>query len=99
MTALGSDEDVGVPGGLGSGASFEIRLMAKALAGLYAAGATLALLTVLLPHPERASELGLLIIVGCAYVVGGVLFLRATRVPGWVLPVALAWGSTLITGV
>jgi diguanylate cyclase (GGDEF)-like protein/putative nucleotidyltransferase with HDIG domain len=99
MTAFGSEEGVGVPGELGSGASFEIRLMAKALAGLFTAGATLALLTVLLPHPQRASELGLLIIVGDAYVVAGVLFLRATRLPGWVLPVALAWGSTLITGV
>ncbi len=99
MTVLESDEGVGVPGRLGSGASFEIRLMAKALAGLFAAGATLALLTVLLPHSERASELGLLIIVGDAYVVAGILFWRAARLPDWVLRVALAWGSTLITAV
>jgi len=97
--AFGGEEGVGVPGGLGSGASFEIRLMAKALAGLFAAGATLALLTVLLPHPQRASELGLLIIVGDAYLVAAVLFSRAARLPGWALPVMLAWGSTLITGV
>ncbi len=88
-----------MPAGFGSSASFETRLMAKVLACLFAAGATLALLTVLLPHPGRASELGLLIIVGDAYMVAGVLFLRATRLPGWILPVALAWGSTLITGV
>jgi diguanylate cyclase (GGDEF)-like protein/putative nucleotidyltransferase with HDIG domain len=99
MTALGSEEGVGVSAGLGPGASFEIRLMAKALAGLFGAGATLALLTVLLPHPQRASELGLLIIVGNAYVVAGVLLSRAAHLPGWALPVALAWGSTLITGV
>jgi diguanylate cyclase (GGDEF)-like protein/putative nucleotidyltransferase with HDIG domain len=99
MTAFGSEEGVGVPGGLGSGTSFETRLMAKALAGLFAAGATLALLTVLLPHPQRTSELGLLIIVGDAYVVAGILLSRAARLPGWTLPVALAWGSTLITGV
>jgi putative nucleotidyltransferase with HDIG domain len=99
MTAFGGEEGVGVPGGLGSGASFDTRLMAKALAGLFAAGATLALLTVLLPHPQRASELGLLIIVGNAYVVAGLLLSRAARLPGWTLPVALAWGSTLITGV
>src|SRR6202034_538279 len=99
MTAFGSDEGVGVPGGLGSGTSFETRLMAKALAGLFAAGATLALLTVLLPHPQRASELGLLIIVGDAYVIAGVLLSRAAHLPGWVLPVALVAASTLITGV
>jgi diguanylate cyclase (GGDEF)-like protein/putative nucleotidyltransferase with HDIG domain len=99
MTALGGEENVGVPAGMGSGASFETRLMAKALAGLFAAGATLALLTVLLPHPERTNELGLLVIVAIAYLVAAVLFSQAPRVPGWLLPVALAWGSTLITAV
>jgi len=73
--------------------------MAKVLAGLYAAGATLALLTVALPHSRRASELGLLLIVGNAYMVAGVLYWRANRLPVSILPVALAWGSTLITGV
>lgn len=99
MTAFLGEEGVGVPGGLDSGANFEIRLRAKVLAGLYAAGATLALLTVLLPHSDRANVLGLLIIVGVAYVVAGVLFLRASSLAAWVLRVALAWGSTLITGV
>jgi len=93
------EEGVGVPAGLGSGASFETRLMAKVLAGLFVAGATLALLTVLLPHSGRASELGLLIIVGNAYLVAGVLYWRAEELPARMLPVALAWGSTLITGV
>jgi diguanylate cyclase (GGDEF)-like protein/putative nucleotidyltransferase with HDIG domain len=99
MTAFESEQGVGAPAGFGSGASFETRLMAKMLAGLFAAGATLALLTVLLPRSGRASELGLLIIVGIAYVVAAVLFSQATRLPGWSLRVALAWGSTLITGV
>jgi diguanylate cyclase (GGDEF)-like protein/putative nucleotidyltransferase with HDIG domain len=73
--------------------------MAKTLAGLFAAGATLALLTVALPHPARASELGLLGIVGIAYLVAALLFSLAARLPSAVLPVALGWGSTLITGV
>src|SRR6202007_2849819 len=59
---------------------------------------TLALLTVALPHSRRASELGLLLIVGNAYMVAGVLFWRAEHLPVSTLPVALAWGSTLITG-
>ena len=78
---------------------FDARLMTRALAGLFAAGATLALLTVALPHPARASDLGLLVIVGIAYVVAGVLFWIADTVPGWILRVALALGSTLITAV
>ncbi|MCW3018483.1 MAG: diguanylate cyclase and metal-dependent phosphohydrolase [Solirubrobacterales bacterium] len=79
--------------------SFDSRLMAKALAGLFAAGATLALVTAALPHSPRASDAGLLVIVGIAYVVGGVLHWRASTVPSWSLRAALALGSTLITGV
>lgn len=71
----------------------------KVLAALFAAGATLALLTVALPHSARASELGLLSIVGIAYAVSGALYLRAGRIQSRLLEVALALGSTLITGV
>jgi diguanylate cyclase (GGDEF)-like protein len=78
---------------------FAASLMAQALAALFAAGATLALLTVALPHPKGASDLGLVVIVGSAYVIGGVLFWRASRVSRAVLQVALACGSTLIAAV
>jgi diguanylate cyclase (GGDEF)-like protein len=83
----------------GIGTHFETSLMAKALAGLFAAGATLALMTVALPHPAHASVLGLLLIVGDAYLVAALLFTRARTLPAWVLRPALGWGSTLIAGV
>ena len=87
-------------GGLsGAGANVDVPLMAKVLGGLFAAGGTLALLTVLLPHTARANELGLLVIVGNAYLVSAGLTWMARSVPSRLLPVALAWGSTLITGV
>jgi diguanylate cyclase (GGDEF)-like protein/putative nucleotidyltransferase with HDIG domain len=98
MTPFPGDEGA-ISGELGSGTNFETGLMAKLLAGLYAAGATLALLTVLLPHSPQANVPCLLIIVGVAYVVGGTLYARAGSLAGWALRVALAWGSTLITGV
>jgi diguanylate cyclase (GGDEF)-like protein len=79
--------------------SFGVALMAKALGGLYLAGGSLALLTLLLPHAIRPNALGLLIIVANAYVVSAVLVRRARSVPTWLLPVALTWGTTLITGV
>jgi diguanylate cyclase (GGDEF)-like protein/putative nucleotidyltransferase with HDIG domain len=79
--------------------NFELRLMARVLAGLYAAGATLAGATVLLPHTADANEVGLVAIVGIAYVVAGLLYTQATKIPDWLLPVSLAWGSILITGV
>jgi diguanylate cyclase (GGDEF)-like protein/putative nucleotidyltransferase with HDIG domain len=86
-------------GGSGIGTSFDTSLTAKVLAGLYAAGATLAALTVVLPHPAGANEMGLLAIVANAYVIAGLLYWRAEKLPDRVLPVALCWGSTLITGV
>ncbi len=77
----------------------ESGLMARALAALFAAGATLALLTLVLSHSRRASDVGLLLIVGDAYVVAAVLLWRARRLPSRGLRVALLWGSTLIAGV
>lgn len=89
----------GALGGYIAGANFQTSLVAKVLAGLFAAGATLAALTVILPHPAHQNEAGLLTIVANAYVVAGVLYWCAGRLPAWTLPVTLGWGSTLITGV
>jgi diguanylate cyclase (GGDEF)-like protein/putative nucleotidyltransferase with HDIG domain len=77
----------------------DTRLMAHALGWLFAAGATLALVTIALPHSPRASELGLLVIIGDAYAIAGVLLWRAGEMPSRIMPLVLAWGSTLITGV
>lgn len=73
--------------------------MARVLAALFCAGATLALLTVVLLHSARANVVGLLMIVGSAYGVAGLLRWRAGALSMWVLQGALALGSTLITGV
>jgi diguanylate cyclase (GGDEF)-like protein/putative nucleotidyltransferase with HDIG domain len=79
--------------------SFETRVMSRALAGLFAAGATLALLTVVLPHPADTKELGLILVSSDAFVIAAILFWGADSIPRWALPVALAWGTTHITGV
>ena len=82
-----------------SGAQSEGELMARALAALFAAGATLALLTIALGHSRRASELGLLVIVGIAYCMAAGLYWWARTLPHRVLDMALLLGSTLIAGV
>jgi diguanylate cyclase (GGDEF)-like protein/putative nucleotidyltransferase with HDIG domain len=79
------------------GTAFEARLMARALAALFASGASLALLTVLLPHSGRLDEAGLLLVVGAAYLTAGLLYLSARSIGVAVLPFALALGSTMIT--
>jgi diguanylate cyclase (GGDEF)-like protein/putative nucleotidyltransferase with HDIG domain len=86
-------------GGSGIGTSFNTSLMARVLAGLFASGATLAALTVVLPHPSDANVVGLLVIVANAYLVAALMYWRAEELPARMLPVALCWGSTLITGV
>jgi diguanylate cyclase (GGDEF)-like protein/putative nucleotidyltransferase with HDIG domain len=95
----GEDGPEGALGGFAAGASFQTSFIAEVLAGLFAAGATLAALTVALPHSSDQNDLGLLAIVAGAYVVAGVLHWRAQKLPAWTLPLALAWGSSLITGV
>ncbi len=86
-------------GGSFIGASLQTSLVAKVLAVLFAAGASLSALTVALPHPTGTNDLGLLLIVANAYLVAATLFSQAAKLPAWTLHPTLAWGSTLITGV
>ena len=83
----------------GLSARLDSRLMTKVLAGLFAAGGTLALLTVALPHSRRANALALLLLVGAAYVTAGALLWRAGDLPRKVLTLAVALGTLLITAV
>jgi diguanylate cyclase (GGDEF)-like protein/putative nucleotidyltransferase with HDIG domain len=101
MAVFPADENLRSPGkpDAGLGTSFGPSLMAQALAGLFAAGATLVLLTVVLPHAARADVPGLLLVACNAYLVAAVLLWRARSLPARALPFALAWGSTLITAV
>lgn len=86
-------------GGSFIGQSFQTSLVARVLGVLFAAGATLAMLTVLLPHSSRLNATGQLAIIANAYLVAAVLFTQSGRLPAWTLHLTLAWGSTLITGV
>ena len=101
MSFLEADGDPARPGSSErhAGTDFPTGLMAKILAALFASGATLALLTVCLPHPHRASVLGLLLVVGTAYLVACLLLWRATAVPKRILALALGCGSVMITAV
>lgn len=91
--------DLGVGTATEVGRDFDPGLEGQILAALFAAGATLAVLTIALPHSSRANALGVLVISGLAYVVAGLLTWQADRVAAGVLALTLASGSTLITGV
>jgi diguanylate cyclase (GGDEF)-like protein/putative nucleotidyltransferase with HDIG domain len=88
--------DLGTHGQEQTGTSFGTELTARILATLFAAGSTLALLTVALPHSARTSTLAVLAIVAVAYAVSGALYWNAPRLQASLLPWALAAGSTLI---
>src|ERR1700722_6081668 len=101
MAFLAADSTVGGPSSSDPplDTNFETSLMARALAALFAAGASLVLLTMALAHSRKANDLGLLTIVAGAYLVAGLLRWQASPLPSAVLPYALGCGTTLITGV
>ena len=70
--------------------------MARGLAMLFGAGATLVAITLLLPHKHDEAQLGLLIPAGLAYVVVAVLLSAPRRFSPTVLSVTLAFGSVLV---
>jgi diguanylate cyclase (GGDEF)-like protein/putative nucleotidyltransferase with HDIG domain len=80
-------------------ANFGRGLTARILAALFAIGATLALLTIALPHVPGANVAGVLAVVGVAYAVAGLLHWNAERVAPAVLALALAGGTPLIAAV
>jgi len=75
----------------------ERTLMARALALLFAAGATLVLVTLALPHAPDADELGLTIPPLIAYAVAATLVALGSRARVATLQVFLVGGSVLIT--
>jgi diguanylate cyclase (GGDEF)-like protein len=73
------------------------RLPARALGLLFVAGATIGLVSLLLPMPPGADTDGLWSNVALAYVGGAAMLASVGRVRTWMLHVALATGSLLIT--
>src|SRR3954449_6603188 len=71
-------------------------VMARALAALFGAGATLVAITLVLPHRDDEAQLGLLIPVGLAYVVVALLLRAPRRLSTRTLSVVLGFGSLLI---
>jgi diguanylate cyclase (GGDEF)-like protein len=100
MSGLG-DGDLGRIGApiTDADANFGRGLTARILAALFAIGATLALLTIALPHMPGANVAGVLVVVGVAYAVAGLLYWNAEHVAPGVLALALGGGTTLIAAV
>src|SRR5205807_6462353 len=72
------------------------RLPQRALGSLFLAGATIGLLSLLLPHSPNADVAGLYSNVALAFAAGIALWVLGARVPGWSLHLAIAAGTLLI---
>jgi len=76
---------------------FERRVKGRALAFLFAAGAGLGLLTLVLPHDEMVKDLALVVLALTAVVIAAVLYWRADRVTDLELHMAVALGTVILT--
>jgi serine phosphatase RsbU (regulator of sigma subunit) len=69
----------------------------RALGILFVAGATLGTVSMAFPQPPGTNELGLFLLFGLAYVIGGTLLAGRGRLPAWTNHVGLMCGTALIT--
>jgi PAS domain S-box-containing protein len=75
---------------------FAVSVKARSLAYLYVLGATLALLTLALPHADEFREAPIAIVAGIALSIGSGVYLRADRIEEWQLHAILALGTILV---
>src|SRR5438552_2232418 len=68
----------------------------RALGSLFLAGATIGLVSLLLPHSPKADVVGLYSNVALAVAAGIALWVLAARVPFWALHLVLAAGTLVI---
>jgi PAS domain S-box-containing protein len=76
---------------------FDRGVKARSLAFVFAAGATLGLLTLAFPHSAQVMEVQLLVLAVIALAVAAVVFVRAEAVVEWQLHAVVAIGTLLIT--
>jgi PAS domain S-box-containing protein len=76
---------------------FDLGVKAKSLAYLFVAGASLGLLTLLLPHDEAVQDVQLYVLAAIAVAVAALIYAQADRVSEWQLHLVLAAGSTILS--
>jgi PAS domain S-box-containing protein len=76
---------------------FDVRVKARSIAYLFAAGATLGLLTLAFPHGEEVRDVPLIVLAGIAYVIAAAVWLVADRMREWHIHAVLASGTLIIS--
>ena len=76
---------------------FDLRVKARSIAYLFAAGATLGLLTLAFPHASEVRDVPLIVLAAIAYVIAAGVLLLVERVRGWHIRAALVAGTVIIS--
>jgi PAS domain S-box-containing protein len=76
---------------------FDLGVKARSLAYLFVAGASLGLLTLLLPHDEAVQDLQLYILAAIAIAIAALIYVQAERIREWQLHLVLAAGTTILS--
>jgi PAS domain S-box-containing protein len=76
---------------------FDVRVKARSIAYLFAAGATLGLLTLAFPHADEVRDVPLIVLAAIAYLIAAVIWLVADRVREWHIHAVLLAGTVIIS--
>jgi PAS domain S-box-containing protein len=76
---------------------FDVGVKARSLAYLFVAGATLGLLTLVLPHDEGVQDVQLYVLAAIAIAVAVLVYVQAERIGEWQLHLVLAAGTTILS--
>ncbi|HEY7454333.1 MAG TPA: SpoIIE family protein phosphatase [Thermoleophilaceae bacterium] len=76
---------------------FGARLKARSIAYLFAAGATLGLLTLAFPHSSEVRDVALIVLALTAYLIASVVWVLADRVRDWHVHAVLVSGTLIIS--
>jgi PAS domain S-box-containing protein len=76
---------------------FDLGVKARSLAYLFVAGASLGLLTLLLPHDDSVQDLQLYVLAAIAVAVAALIYVQADRISEWQLHLVLAAGTTILS--
>ena len=76
---------------------FGVRVKARSIAYLFAAGASLGLLTLAFPHADEIRDLQLVVLAAIAYAIAATIWALADRMRDWHLHAVLAVGTVIIS--
>jgi PAS domain S-box-containing protein len=76
---------------------FDLGVKARSLGYLFVAGASLGVLTLILPHDEGVRDLQLYVLAAIAVAIAGLVYVQAERVSEWQLHLVLAAGTTILS--